>query len=74
MKKIILITILFLSLIVSGCSNQSSNKAVLPVGAINIQDVGNGWSEFTYKHQRILFHKSYKGYKGYQSMVVIGGE
>ena len=69
MKTFILLTIMLLAV---SCGSSSKKPNSLPVGAYDIVDVGNGWSEFTYKDQRILFCNKYLGYKGYQSMCVIG--
>lgn len=69
MKKLVVLVLLSIALV--GCGNNSADIYSLPSGATNITDVGNGWVEYTYKSNRILYYSGYAGNHGYMTATVI---
>ena len=61
---------LILCIFIFGCTG-SDDPNLLPIGASNIKDVGNGWSTFNLNGKSFLYHRTWSGNLGYESITEI---
>lgn len=77
MRVIIAFVVIFALLVwyFAFAEHQAGSEAVkLPVGAANVIDHGNGWTEFTLEGTVYLYHRSSQGYSGFEAITAIPGK
>jgi hypothetical protein len=71
MRKLFLLILIIVCVTIS-CSevtDKTTAYKILPIGADNVVEHGNGWVEFSFKGNRFLYHYYNSGYYGKKECV-----